>query len=183
MHKIAVTGHTSGIGNLIYSNYNCRGFSRSNGYDLSSSDTIDRMLLEVEECNIFINNAFPYIDETNYKHMHIQTQLLYEIYNNWKYENKLIINIGSNTTDGIKKDVWPYSAAKESLEKASEQLTYHSGNCYVSLLKLGFVETDRIVKNFPKEPKLPLTSLTKSINFIIDNWQSNVKVKELSLIP
>lgn len=180
---IGITGHTSGIGKLIADHFNVIGFSKSNGYDLTQEDTIAKLITELEKCDVFINNVFTYTHESEYKHMHIQTELLYTIYNQWVDKSKLIINIGSNTTDGIKKKIWPYSAAKESLEKANEQLCYLNNSCSVSMLKLGYVDTERITNAFPNEKKILQSEIIDSIDFILQRWKNNTKVKEICLLP
>ena len=58
--KIAITGHSRGIGkacfDLFSAEHECVGFSRSNGYDISKGiiNIIDQSL----ECDVFINNAY-----------------------------------------------------------------------------------------------------------------------------
>ena len=180
---IGITGHTSGIGKLIANHFEVIGFSRSNGYDLTKDATIEKLLYDLNKCDVFINNAFPYVKESDYKYMHLQTEILYKVYNQWVDKSKLIINIGSNTTDGIKKKIWPYSAAKESLEKANEQLCYLNNSCSVSMLKLGYVDTERITNAFPNEKKILQSEVIDSIDFILQRWKNNTKVKEICLIP
>lgn len=58
--KIAITGHTKGIGKSLYdyfckNNHTVFGFSRSNGYDINLNQ--DRILDVVKDCDVFINNA------------------------------------------------------------------------------------------------------------------------------
>jgi NADP-dependent 3-hydroxy acid dehydrogenase YdfG len=55
--KVAVTGHTSGIGKAIYEKYqpNSVGFSRSNGFDITKD--IKKILKACKDCDIFVNNA------------------------------------------------------------------------------------------------------------------------------
>ena len=57
--KIAITGHTKGIGKAIAGLYytdEVVGFSRSNGYDISVEESISRIVAESIECDIFVNN-------------------------------------------------------------------------------------------------------------------------------
>jgi hypothetical protein len=59
--KIAITGHTSGIGKGMYDhflnqNHEVFGLSRSNGFDISKNT---KEIVEIsEECDLFINNAY-----------------------------------------------------------------------------------------------------------------------------
>lgn len=60
--KVGITGHTSGIGlalklYLESQGYTVYGFSRTNGYDISIANDRLRILDQIAECNLFINNA------------------------------------------------------------------------------------------------------------------------------
>ena len=57
--KIAITGHTQGIGKRAYDRLcpDIIGFSRSNGYDITNSGDQKRIIEESKDCDIFINNA------------------------------------------------------------------------------------------------------------------------------
>lgn len=59
--KIAITGHTSGLGKIFYEHYTKLGYevigmSRSNGYCLP--DNISNVAAEANNCDLFINNAY-----------------------------------------------------------------------------------------------------------------------------
>lgn len=188
-HKILITGHTSGIGEIIYNGFeNVHGVSRSEGYDISNVEQSNSIVSLAKEYDIFINNAFSVKDInnlTNPETMFSQTELLYKVYDVYKdsVTPKLIINLGSNTTHGIKSHIWPYSAAKQSLEKGSEQLCYHNSNCFVSLLTFGYVATDRVKNTAGDSPMLPIECVNTSINYIIDSFSQAIKVKEICLLP
>lgn len=183
MTTIALTGHTSGLGEIIAGHFTVEGFSRGNGYDLSTPEGCEKLLHYIDHYDVFINNAFPYVSLGIADGMFRQTELLYAVYDRWVDTDRLIINIGSNTSDGIKKNAWPYSAAKASLDKASEQLCYQKNSCFVSNLKLGFVDTQRVKDSFPDEKHLPSSCVVEGIEYIIKQWQAGVRVKELCLLP
>ena len=87
--KIAITGHTKGIGKALYSvfsenGHTVYGFSRSNGYDISTD--FDSIIDRVKECDVFVNNAYYPV---------YQTQLLTKVYELWQDRDKTIINISS----------------------------------------------------------------------------------------
>jgi hypothetical protein len=89
MLNLAITGHSKGIGQSLYNKFlseghTVKGFSRSNGYDISLRQT--DIINESETCDVFINNAY---------HPTGQTELLVLLLENWKDKNKLIINIGT----------------------------------------------------------------------------------------
>jgi len=58
--KIAITGHTSGIGKALYDYYSVNneviGFSRSNGYNLPNS--LSDVIEESKGCDLFINSCY-----------------------------------------------------------------------------------------------------------------------------
>ena len=58
--KIAITGHTKGIGKACVDlfDHECIGFSRSNGFDIDKS--ITSIVRASKDCDVFINNAFNY---------------------------------------------------------------------------------------------------------------------------
>lgn len=91
--KVAVTGHTSGIGKGLYENflnkgYFVRGFSRSNGFDISILKDRLAIIEETKHFDIFINNAYNKNDDS-------QLQMLRDIFKSWQNQNKKIINISS----------------------------------------------------------------------------------------
>ena len=61
--KIAITGHTKGIGNGLHTYFSTQsvevlGFSRTNNYDISNIDVIDKIIDETIDCEIFIPTYF-----------------------------------------------------------------------------------------------------------------------------
>ena len=88
--KLAITGHTKGIGKALadkFSNhYEVVGYSRTNGYDIGDEVTRNRIVEESKEFEIFINNAYHPIGQTN---------LLVKLIEEYKGTDKLIINISS----------------------------------------------------------------------------------------
>ena len=96
--RVAVTGHSRGIGLEIFNyfqnlGHTCIGFSRTNGYDISLSSDRDRIVEEAGSCDIFVNNACVYTDDS-------QLELLRSMCNKWAgLTDKIIINIGSRSAD------------------------------------------------------------------------------------
>jgi NADP-dependent 3-hydroxy acid dehydrogenase YdfG len=104
-----------------------QSISRSNGYNITNAEDINRIVEESLDYDVFINNAFdgpPHEDWANFA----QTNLYMAVYNAWKNANKSgwIINIGSI---GCKNIVAPdpsfetYRISKAALEHASKQGT------------------------------------------------------------
>jgi short-subunit dehydrogenase len=85
--NIAITGHTSGIGLAFYNKFiqlghTVSGFSRSNGYDISTISSS-----EFSQYDLFVNNAYHPIG---------QNRLLRELLTLWEGTDKCILNISSN---------------------------------------------------------------------------------------
>ena len=60
--KIALTGHTSGIGKALYDilskDHEVVCFSRSNGYNIQDDKIKELIVQESLQCDVFINNAY-----------------------------------------------------------------------------------------------------------------------------
>jgi hypothetical protein len=86
--KIAITGHTSGLGKsffdlLTQQGHHVCGFSRSNGYDLRDYSVVSKIIKEIEGFDLFINNAKP---------DYAQSQIVYRLARDW---TGTVLSIGS----------------------------------------------------------------------------------------
>lgn len=134
--KVAITGHTSGIGYSLFNIFpSAIGFSRKAGYDLHSRVIREKMYNEIADCDIFINNA-----DLGWN----QTVLLYELWEKWKDKDRIIVNIGSDSADYNQPFARPYNIQKRALEDACLQLQHAQQPCKVVLVKLGYVDTPRV---------------------------------------
>lgn len=100
--KIAITGHTAGIGlglKEIYekNGHEVIGFSRETGYDISKKEDRERIIKESESCDMFFNNAF------DWDNPFAQYELLDELWNKWLGQKKTIVNMSSSTTSRFNK--------------------------------------------------------------------------------
>ena len=175
--KIAITGHTKGIGNaLLVHNmqlgHDVVGFSRFTGHDVSLPSMVDLIIADAEGSDVFINNAY---------HGFSQVNLLYGLHSRYANQKMLIINVSSNSSDGIKSKTWPYSVHKAALDKASEQLSYQNTRCKVSNLRMGYVDIPRMADI--THPKISTKSACAAIDFMISQWIAGHCVKELTLLP
>lgn len=164
---IFITGHTNGIGKALFETFGDKGFSRSNGYNLTEKYDRLKMYQHLNECSVFINNAFMYDDPKYPDHMWVQTEILYEVYDRMNAD-QLIINISSNTVDENTRKVWPYQAAKAALDKAIYQLQYIPKGPMVSSIKFGYVGTDKILKEYKPKNYVSLKQVCISTNHIIN---------------
>lgn len=122
-------------------------------------ETVDSL----EECDIFINCKHYEFDQIN---------LLYDACE----LGKQIINIGSNSSDGIKKKVHKYAVIKAALEKANEQLFYLGNK--TTIIKCGYLDTESSSKI--KEPKLELSYMLELILWL--SIQPH-RIKDITVIP
>lgn len=140
MARIAITGHSAGIGQALAKIYQSHGheivgLSRRNGYNIRS---IPKIIEKVRDCDIFINNA-----QAGFA----QTELLFAVYKEWQgKENKKIINISTmmtlepvSTIPGI--EMIEYHNQKLALEEAHRQLLYLHNWPKLCLVKPGAVAT------------------------------------------
>jgi short-subunit dehydrogenase len=171
--KYAITGHTRGIGNELFKQLSpdIIGFSKTTGYDICQNTDRQQIIDESYECDVFINNAH---------NGYYQTEMLYEMFDAWKDMDKLIINIGSDTTCGIKNKAWKYSAEKAALDKANEQLGFLKKSCKVTMVRFGFVGTPRIIEHF--NPKTFIT-LEDSVKIIICQlpWMKKYRLLDFTI--
>lgn len=120
--KIAITGHSAGIGQALVQIYESQGheivgLSRRNGYNIRSLPKIAGM---IEACDMFINNA-----QAGFA----QTELLFEVWRRWRGQQKYIINIGTQMTDMFlpPKEEWDeYIIQKKALDLSTQLLEQRS---------------------------------------------------------
>ena len=138
--KVAITGHTSGIGqdlqqHFLSQGHEVCGFSRSNGHTLP--DAIDRVLVKSLDCDVFINNALPIAS---------QIVLLEKLWSKWHAKNKTIVVIGSIAAH-LPFDVpgqETYQQQKRELDTLCKRLRYTNGAnpCRLISVHPGWVSTN-----------------------------------------
>jgi NADP-dependent 3-hydroxy acid dehydrogenase YdfG len=161
--KIAITGHTRGIGKAIAEALEARGheihgMSASNGYSLP--EDFERIVEETIPCDILINNAY---------HHNSQVQLLYRVFRAWEGEDKRIICIGSRAAEHqTPNKVSQYAAQKVALDAACNQLTNRRDQRpLVSIVSPGYVDTDA-VRKVSHSPKLTPKHIADTVMWILD---------------
>ena len=125
--KVAITGHTQGIGQalakvFVQYGHEVIGFSRSNGFDISDPQSRQNMLSY--DVDVFINNAY---------HPSGQSELLKELIDRWGHTDTLIIHMSSKCTMFPTDDPDPriqeyqeiYKAAKLEQEQIINNLLPH----------------------------------------------------------
>jgi len=155
--KIAITGHTQGLGQAFFKHfqsYTVIGFSRSNGYNIANPADRNKILDEIKDFDIFINNAYNNYDDS-------QLKLLMDVYNIWQGTDKIIINVSSRYTNGTEK----YCKDKEQQDLfcRSKEFTLP----YIINLKPGLTDTTR-VKHL-KGDRLSVNDVVAVLDFVLNN--------------
>jgi len=178
--KIAITGHTAGIGqafaNILQSRgHDIVGISRRTGVNIRR---IEHVATLIEPCDMFINNA-----QTQYA----QTELLYAVWLRWKgKEKKYIWNISTQMTqqpvngtpDGQDDLVMSqYRNQKIALEEASHQLSFKNAWPAISIIRPGGVATQA---QFDNSNKADVDQWAQSIIDIFSH-NENINISEISV--
>lgn len=178
--KVAITGHTEGIGKAIAeaceaAGHEVVGFSRTTGYHLFKD--MERVISDAENCDVFINNRYNYTRDQSG-----QVELLYRMFEKWLGKDKRIINIGSRagTYTSIGK-IDRYSVYKHALDTACEQLNLLRGDMRprVTNIKPGYVDTES-VKNITDKPKLKPEVVAETVMWIL-NQPPMVHISSISM--
>ena len=177
--RIAITGHTAGIGKafaeqLAQRGHSIVGISRREGENIRR---VPHTASLIEPCDLFINNA-----QTGYA----QTELLYEVWSRWQGQERYIWNISTmmteqpvNSTPDGQDDVTmsQYRNQKLALEEASQQLRFKNSWPQISVIRPGGVATQA---QFDNSKKANVAVWVKSI---IDTFShnDNISISEISI--
>ena len=145
--KYAITGHTQGIGKHLFERLqpNAIGFSKSTGYDINDRTDRARIILESQDCDVFINNAWDGFGQVN---------LLVDLFKVWHdKEDKTIINVGSKITDHIlgpdQYYLLEYQSNKLALTMMTSKIITMKPKCTIKYKWFGYVGTEKILKAYP----------------------------------
>ena len=163
--KIAITGHTAGIGQALAQQYASRGheivgLSKRTGHNIRITPKIADL---IEPCDMFINNA-----QAGYS----QTELLFEMAKRWAGTKKHIVVISTIMTqdpvssiEGLEMD--QYRIQKIALEQAVQQIRYRKMGVRTTIVRPGNIATS------PDKTVPPAAD--------VDHWASTlVKIFELA---
>ena len=141
MLKIAITGHTSGVGKHLFEKAGYKGYSLSTGFDLNTAEGLDRMITDAADVDVLINNAE---DGTNLK-----TKVMKYVWEKWRWEDKILINMGSYKK--MQAEVMPGIKESEGYKQTIEQQEYWNqiapleSKLAVGLIELGPIGTQRTI--------------------------------------
>jgi len=182
--KVAVTGHTSGIGQGLYQYFEAQGhevlgFSTHNGYALPEAE--DRVLEQIQHCDIFVNNALPIAS---------QISLLKKLWPIWENANKKIIVIGSIASRfqfAAKPGMEDYQREKKELDDVCNTLRYvdpemiQGKPCSLITIHPGFVDTNIFGPDSPiaKPPKAVILSVAQVVDVVNHILTSPIKIDDI----
>ena len=186
--RVGITGHTKGIGRATHDllkskGYHVLGFSRSNGYDIASNFELVLENVLNKNLDVLINNA--------YANRH-QTNLLKRTYDAWKFQDKLLVNIGS-AASLIPKDHLDYNMeyASDKREQrnfcAEENFLYSKKNfnivkCCLTNINCDYVSTDFKSKHDKRKyPNLSPNDVANAILFAIDSFNKKICIREINM--
>jgi short-subunit dehydrogenase len=171
--KIGITGHTKGLGQTIYNRlnltHNVIGFSRTNGYNVQSSNKI---IEKLNDCDVFINNVY---------YQTTQSDLFFRLFEKWKELEKTIININSSSIH--QSGAWnpQYVSNKKHLKDITQSLIdkYPKKKCRVINLNLGTLDTHNNFENFNK---IESSKVSEIIEWCI-NQPQGIEIQQLTVLP
>ena len=177
--KIAITGHTAGIGQALAKEYIVQGheivgISRREGNNIHSTSKIASL---IESCDVFVNNA-----QAGYA----QTELLFEIAKRWQHTKKHIIVISTMMTQypvsvlpGLEMD--HYRIQKVALEQAVEQIRHGRLGIQITVVRPGNIATSSD-KTVP--PAADVNNWAKTLLTLFElAKQNNLRMSDVSLGP
>ena len=165
--NIAITGHTKGIGKSLYDalavSHNVKGYSKSKGYDITKKTDRYRIIKEVDDCDVFINNAY---DDF------AQSSMLYELWCDWHSKEKTIITIGSDVTKYNlplnMQNLLEYQMHKKSLEILHKDLQNLNTSVKLDYISFNYVGTEQILAKQPPIPKKLIMPVNNAVKIILE---------------
>jgi len=151
--KIAITGHTSGLGKAIYThfdktNHEVIGLSRSNGFCIP--EKLEQIIDIAKTCDLFFNNA------------HVGTSQC-------DFIKKLFKDTMIVTSGSMGADYWqsgnPYYLEKLQIEKTHKDYRSQTSMAML-LLKMGYLE------NYIDRKPIPYKQVISSI----EHWLNNPRI-------
>ena len=174
--KIAITGHSKGIGKALFeelsTEHEVEGFSRSNGFNIEQTSMIVRA---VKSSDVFVNNAY-----SNFS----QTRILKDLFQYWKDDkSKTIVNISSRSKYfrvGMTRSD-EYCMQKRGLSDMAEvfQLTTDK-KCRIININPGYVKTEMVSDLSDDIDMLETKEVAEMIAWAINRPQ-HIEIGELSV--
>jgi NADP-dependent 3-hydroxy acid dehydrogenase YdfG len=173
--KVAITGHTKGIGKAIAELYytdEVVGFSRSNGYDISDISSINSIVNASLNCDVFINNAY---------YGTAQVDIFEKLLAHWNSDTtKTIVNINSRTIyNGPNQR--QYTTDKKLLKSSAvNAIRDIDRKCRVININPGYIKTNMTSNVHDKFNMMSPEQLARMIKWCLDQPQG-IEIGELSV--
>jgi len=166
--KVAVTGHTRGLGKSIYEHFDgAVGMSRSNGFEIRDERYHHKFLEQIKPCDVFINCAQNHFG---------QTEILFYVAHFWKGK---IINIGSQAKDSVLSGYGelcnPYSVEKHALQMANSRLFLNGVDSTI----INFGDLENLESDSDHE-KIPHSYCIELIEWVL---KQPYRIKQLDVEP
>jgi nucleoside-diphosphate-sugar epimerase len=177
--KIAITGHTAGIGQALAEEYSLDGhkvvgLSQREGNNIRNTIKICD---QIESCEVFVNNA-----QAGYA----QTELLFEMAHRWQGTHKHIIVISTmmtqnpvSTLPGLDMD--QYRVQKVALEEAVQQIRNRRLGVKITLVRPGYIATQ------PGQTVPPAADVNNWARTLLDLMgmaeRNDLRIPDISLGP
>lgn len=177
-NKIAIIGHTKGIGKAIADlykkkNYTVVGFSRSNGFDIEKDQQL--ILDNLDDCRLIVINAYA---------GNSQLELLKRVYGKYLKSNKKVAVITSTSgtdagecLDHRTKTYMKYCKDKRKLITYIEELQqelHMPGTMSVFDVCPDTVETDMSKGLWEDYPKLSPMDVAESVDLVFSTKKFNI---------
>jgi len=177
--KIAITGHTAGIGQALAEEYTLNGdeivgLSQREGNNIRNTPKICD---QIEPCDVFVNNA-----QAGYA----QTELLFEMAQRWSGTKKHIIVISTMMTqDPVSSipglDMDHYRLQKVTLEEAVHQIRHRRLGVKITIVRPGNIATSPD-KTVP--PAADVNNWARTLLDLLDMAKNNnLTIPDISLGP
>jgi hypothetical protein len=165
--KVAITGHTQGLGKKLYEYFINRGdevigISRTTGYDISKD--IDKIVEISSDCDLFINNTY----KENY-----QLEILKKIQN--KVKN--IIVCGSTSRMYTEIITSEYAKHKQELAEACRLISIKPKGPNILHLDMSFIFNPEFDSQSDYDDTYYHT--TDDVVKCVEFWLENPKVREM----
>lgn len=184
--KIAITGHTRGIGQAIATSlaqdgHDVLGFSRSTGHDLTDAAVRSRVIDTAVDCDVFVNNAFLAPRQAHLSINWAPIELLYGLHRSWRgQEHKTVIVIGSETQNQPMVTDHPYQIHKMALTQACRQLRSVARYPRIIQVNPGATDTDQIKHR--DWIKMDAQEVAQVVKYCID-CLDHIYVNEITFTP
>jgi len=177
--KIAITGHTAGIGQALARIYHDRGIgivglSKREGWNIRN---VPKICDQIEPCDVFVNNA-----QAGFA----QTELLFEMARRWTGTNKHIVVISTMMTQNPVSslpglDMDQYRIQKVALEAAVSQIRHQQLGVKTTIVRPGNIATSAD-KTVP--PAADVNNWAQTLIDIFDlAYKRNLRIPDISLGP